>query len=93
MKQRIYIDTSVIGGCFDEDLVIRFWRSEVRGRSSMKKTFDAVRFQREARAELSRAYLENREAFLKDLKKRYGKLRKAKGRGKAGRRPAQAVQP
>jgi hypothetical protein len=46
----------------------------------MKKTFDAVSFQREARAELSRAYLTNREAFLEELKGKYGRLRQSKGR-------------
>jgi hypothetical protein len=44
----------------------------------MKKTFDAVSFQRKARAELSRAYLANREAFLEELKNKYGKLRKSR---------------
>jgi len=43
----------------------------------MKKTFDAVSFQREARAELSRAYLADREAFLDELKKKYGRLSKS----------------
>jgi len=43
----------------------------------MKKMFDAVSFQRKARTELSQKYLENREAFLKDLKKKYGRLRKS----------------
>lgn len=46
----------------------------------MKKTFDAVRFQREARAQLSRAYLANREAFLGELKSEYGRLRKSRAR-------------
>jgi len=46
----------------------------------MKKTFDAVNFQRKARAELSKQYLENREAFLKDLAEKYGKPKKSKSR-------------
>jgi hypothetical protein len=46
----------------------------------MKKTFDAVNFQRKVRGELSKAYLENREAFLKELKEKYGNLKKSKGR-------------
>jgi len=46
----------------------------------MKKTFDAVNFQRKARAELSKQYLEDRKAFLKELAERYGKPRKIKGR-------------
>ncbi len=43
----------------------------------MKKTFDAVNFQRKVRAELSKQYLENREAFLTELKEKYGKLKKS----------------
>jgi len=46
----------------------------------MKKTFDAVNFQRKVRAELSKQYLENREAFLKELTGKYGKLKKSGGR-------------
>ena len=46
----------------------------------MKKTFDAVNFQRKIRAELSNQYLENREAFLTELKEKYGKLKKSGGR-------------
>jgi hypothetical protein len=46
----------------------------------MKKTFDAVNFQRKARAELSKQYLENREALLKELTGKYGKLKKSRGR-------------
>ena len=46
----------------------------------MKKTSDAVNFQRKVRAELSKQYLENREAFLKELTGKYGKLKKPRGR-------------
>ncbi len=46
----------------------------------MKKTFDAVNFQRKARAELSKQYLENHEALLKELTGKYGKLKKSRGR-------------
>jgi hypothetical protein len=46
----------------------------------MKRTFDAVNFQRKVRAELSKQYLENREAFLKELMGKYGKLKKSRGR-------------
>jgi hypothetical protein len=46
----------------------------------MKKTFDAVNFQRKVRAELSKQYLENREAFLKELTGKYGKLKKSRSR-------------
>ena len=46
----------------------------------MKKTFDAVNFQRKVRAKLSKQYLENREAFLKELTGKYGKLKKSRGR-------------
>ncbi|MEJ2067709.1 MAG: hypothetical protein P8Y09_07135 [Deltaproteobacteria bacterium] len=38
----------------------------------MKKTFDAVNFQRKVRAELSKQYVKNREAFLKELAEKYG---------------------
>ncbi len=44
----------------------------------MKKRFDDVSFQRKARAELSKQYLENREAFLKELAEKYGKSKKSK---------------
>jgi len=37
-------------------------------------------FQREVREELSKKYLKNREAFLKELKEKYGNLQKPKGR-------------
>ena len=47
----------------------------------MEKTFDAVNFQRKIRAELSKQYLENREAFFKELAGKYRKLKKSKGRG------------
>jgi hypothetical protein len=46
----------------------------------MKKTFDAVNFQRKIRAELSKQYLENREAFFKELTGKYRKLKKSKDR-------------
>ena len=57
----------------------------------MKKTFDAVRFQREARADLSRAYLANREVFLDELKSKYGRLRKSKSRPTARPRTARTL--
>ncbi len=44
----------------------------------MKKEFDAVKFQREVREELSKKYSSNREAFLRELKKKYGNLWKRK---------------
>lgn len=59
MKPRVYIDTSVIGGCFDVEF--------------------SVNFQRKARAELSKRYLEDRESFLKELTQKYGKLKKNDG--------------
>ena len=46
----------------------------------MKKKFNAVMFQREVREELSKRYIENREAFLKELKEKYGNLQKQKAR-------------
>ena len=45
----------------------------------MKKKFDAVRFQRKVREELSKKYSSNREAFLRELKEKYGHLQKTKG--------------
>ncbi len=40
----------------------------------MKKKFDAVKFQRKVREELSKKYLSNREGFLRELKEKYGQL-------------------
>jgi hypothetical protein len=42
----------------------------------MKKKFDAVEFQRKVREELSKEYSSNREAFLRELKEKYGYLQK-----------------
>jgi hypothetical protein len=42
----------------------------------MKKKFDAVEFQRKVREELSKNYSSNRDAFLLELKEKYGHLRK-----------------
>lgn len=42
----------------------------------MKKKFDAVRFQREMREELSNQYISNRNALLQELKEKYGCLKK-----------------
>ena len=55
----------------------------------MKKTFDAVNFQRKVRAELSKQYVKNREAFLKELAEKYGASRKAKGQHTVKATPAQ----
>jgi ribosomal protein L29 len=44
----------------------------------MKKKFDAVKFQRKVREELSEKYCSNREAFLRELKEKYSDLRKQK---------------
>ncbi|MCL0068204.1 hypothetical protein M1N42_00440 [Thermodesulfovibrionales bacterium] len=44
----------------------------------MKKKFDAVKFQRKIREELSEKYFSNREAFLRELKEKYGNLQKRK---------------
>jgi len=46
----------------------------------MKKKFDAVDFQRRVREDLSKKYTSNREAFLRELKEKYGSLRKQKGK-------------
>jgi hypothetical protein len=44
----------------------------------MKKKFDAVKFQRVIREELSEKYSSNREAFLRELKGKHGNLQKRK---------------
>jgi len=44
----------------------------------MKKKFDAVKFQRKIREELSNRYETDRNAFLKELKEKYGSLKKGK---------------
>jgi hypothetical protein len=44
----------------------------------MKKKFDTVKFQRVIREELSEKYSSNREAFLRELKEKYGNLQKRK---------------
>jgi len=44
----------------------------------MKKKFDAVKFQREVREELSKKYNANREEFLRELKEKYSHLQKQK---------------
>ena len=44
----------------------------------MKKKFDAVEFQRKVREELSEKYSSDREAFLRQLKVKYGNLQKRK---------------
>jgi len=42
----------------------------------MEKKFNAVKFQREAREELSKKYISDREGFLRELEQKYGHLRK-----------------
>jgi len=44
----------------------------------VKKKFDAVKFQRNVREELSEKYSSNRKAFLRELKEKYGHLEKQK---------------
>jgi len=44
----------------------------------VKKIFDAVKFQRKVREELSKKYYTNREVFLRELKKKYGHLQEQK---------------
>ena len=41
----------------------------------MKKTFDAVAFQRKVRERLSQQYRTNREQFVRELRQQYGHLR------------------
>jgi hypothetical protein len=44
----------------------------------MRKRFDAVKFQRKAREELSEKYLSNRLQFLRQLAEKYGRLQRQK---------------
>ena len=44
----------------------------------MKKKFDAVKFQRQIREKLSKKYSCDRDTFLRELKEKYGHLRKKK---------------
>lgn len=44
----------------------------------MKKRFDAVKFQRKIREELSKKYSTSRDAFLRELKEKYGHLKRQK---------------
>ncbi len=44
----------------------------------MKKKFDAVKFQRKVREELSKKYSADPKAFLRELRGKYGHLRKQK---------------
>ena len=44
----------------------------------MKKTFDAVNFQRNIRNELGKQYIKDSAAFLSELNEKYGKLKKSK---------------
>lgn len=44
----------------------------------MKKKSDAVKFQRMVREELSKKYSANRDAFIRELREKYGHLKKQK---------------
>ena len=44
----------------------------------MKKKFDAVKFQRKVREEMSRKYSADRKAFLRELREKYSHLQKQK---------------
>lgn len=44
----------------------------------MRKKFDAVKFQRKVRQELSEKYSANRKTFLREIKEKYGNLQKHK---------------
>ena len=41
----------------------------------MKKKFDAVKFQQDARKKMSEKYNSNREEFMRELNLRYGELK------------------
>ena len=55
----------------------------------MRKKFDAVKFQRKIREELSNKYNTDREAFLNELKVKYGILKK----GRSARTSVNTSQP
>ncbi len=57
----------------------------------MKKKFDAVSFQRKIREELSEKYTTDREAFFKDLKKKYDFLKKGKSARTSDNRAETAI--
>ena len=62
MKQRIYIDTSVFGGHFDEE-----FKEHMK---TIKKTFDAVKFMRQQRDKLSEKLSKmSKEEILEYFKK------------------------
>jgi len=44
----------------------------------MKKTFDAVNFQRNIRNELGKQYIKDPAAFLNELNEKYAKVKKSK---------------
>jgi len=44
----------------------------------VKKKFDAVKFQRKVRVELSKKYSSNRNTFRREFKEKYGNLQKQK---------------
>ena len=44
----------------------------------MEKKFDAVKFQRKVREELSKRYTTNHDTFLRELKEKYAYLQKQK---------------
>lgn len=46
--------------------------------SKKKKEFDAVQFQRKVRKKLSRQYSSNPEAFVRQLRDKYGDVREQK---------------
>lgn len=43
----------------------------------MNKKFNAVKFQQKVRKELGEKYLSDREKFLRELKEKYGDLKRA----------------
>jgi len=44
----------------------------------MRKKFDAVEFQRKVRQELSKKYSTDRDTFLRELREKYGHLKRQK---------------
>ena len=65
---RIYVDTSVIGGYFDEEFQAWIhWPSIIIIMKEEK--IDAVKMMREIRDKLTKRYLENPELEITDLEK------------------------
>lgn len=54
------------------------WKSEAHGRCSMEKKIDAVKLMRDIRAKLGEKYAKSQKDELRELKEKFGHLRKKK---------------